>query len=148
MGVLSTINSIFDPLGFLAPVIVQGKSIMRSLLQETSNWDEPLPQDQEYKWKKWKKSLDVLETLFIPRMYFHDSWIRTTEKNIHVFCDASEVAISAVAYVENQGQYGFILGKSKLVPLHGHSIPRLELCRAVLAVEIARISVRTAKNIY
>lgn len=65
MGVLSTINSIFDPLGFLAPVIVQGKSIMRSLLQETSNWDEPLPQDQEYTWKKWKESSDVLETLFI-----------------------------------------------------------------------------------
>lgn len=58
-GVLSTINSIFDPLGFSAPVIVQGKSTMRSLLQETSNWDEPLPQDQEYKWKKWKESLDV-----------------------------------------------------------------------------------------
>lgn len=71
-------------------------------------------------------------------MYFHDSWIRTTEKKIHVFCDDSEVAISAVAYVENQGQYGFILGKSKLAPLHGHSIPRLELCGAVLAVEIAQ----------
>lgn len=38
---------------------------MRSLLQETSNWDEPLPQDQEYTWKKWKESSDVLETLFI-----------------------------------------------------------------------------------
>lgn len=71
-------------------------------------------------------------------MYFHDSWIRTTEKKNHVFCDASEVAISAVAYVENQGQYGFILGKSKLTPLHGHSIPRLELFGAVLAVEFAQ----------
>lgn len=111
---------------------------MRSLLKETSNWDEPLPQDQEYKWKKWKESLDVLETLFIPRIDFHDSWIRTAMKKIHVFCDASEVTISAVAYVENQGQYGFILETSKLAPVHGHSILRLELCGALLAVEIAQ----------
>lgn len=71
-------------------------------------------------------------------MYFHDSWIRTAVKKIYVFCDASEVTISAVAYVENQGQYGFILGKSKLAPVHGHSILRLELWGALLAVEIAQ----------
>ena len=31
---------------------------------------------------------------------------------------------------------GFVMGKSKLAPISGHSIPRLELCGAVLATEI------------
>nr|XP_034311351.1 uncharacterized protein LOC117684215 [Crassostrea gigas] len=70
-GVLSTINSIFDPFGFLAPVIIDGKLLMRQL-GENGNME-----------------------------------------------------------------MGFILGKSKVAPKHGHTIPRLELCGAVLAVEIA-----------
>lgn len=53
-----------------------------------------------------------------------------------------EKAIGAVAYIrthDEQGNIhlGFVLGKSKLAPSHGHTIPRLELCGAVLAVEIA-----------
>ncbi|XP_061170947.1 uncharacterized protein LOC133180435 [Saccostrea echinata] len=139
-GVLSTINSIFDPLGFLAPIIIQGKSLMRNLLQETVNWDEPLPENQSTQWEKWKNSLQHLQNLHIPRVYIEltQSWSETMNKTIHIFCDASESAISAVAYVESQGNFGFILGKSKLAPLKGHSIPRLELCGAVLAVEIAK----------
>lgn len=32
---------------------------------------------------------------------------------------------------------GFILGSSKVAPKHAYTIPRLELCGAVLAVEIS-----------
>jgi hypothetical protein len=31
----------------------------------------------------------------------------------------------------------FVMGKSKLAPAHATTIPRLELCSAVLAVEVA-----------
>ena len=34
---------------------------------------------------------------------------------------------------------GFLLGKAKLAPTSGHTLPRLELCAAVLAVEIGEI---------
>jgi hypothetical protein len=47
-----------------------------------------------------------------------------------------------VAYLRTVDQMGeahigFVFGKSKVAPKHGHTIPRLELCAAVLAVEIA-----------
>ena len=51
------------------------------------------------------------------------------------------MAISAVSYlriVHNtcQVQVAFVLGKAKLTPAHATTIPRLELCSAVLGVEM------------
>ena len=34
----------------------------------------------------------------------------------------------------------FLLGKAKVSPVHGHTIPRLELCAAVLSAEIADLA--------
>lgn len=61
--------------------------------------------------------------------------------DVHVFSDASEHAIAAVAYLQVTDEFGetslgFLMGKSKLAPLKGHTIPRLELCAAVLATEL------------
>lgn len=58
-----------------------------------------------------------------------------------MFTDASEKAIAAVAYLrtldeDGNSQLGFVMGKAKVAPKHGHTIPRLELCAAVLGVEI------------
>lgn len=62
-GLLSTVNGIFDPLGFLAPVTIYGKLLLRELVAETQNWDEPLPDDLASLWNSWKCSLNVLEDL-------------------------------------------------------------------------------------
>lgn len=62
-----------------------------------------------------------------------------TRSELHTFCDASKDAIGAVTYVYNihgQSDYGFVMGKSKLAPHHNNTIPRLELCAAVLGVKI------------
>jgi len=44
-GVLSTVNSIYDPLGFAAPLTVLGKLLLRKFLSGTIDWDEPLPEN-------------------------------------------------------------------------------------------------------
>jgi hypothetical protein len=59
-----------------------------------------------------------------------------------VYADASEKAIAAVAYLrtldkDGNSVLGFVLGKAKVAPTNGHTIPHLELCAAVLAVGIA-----------
>ena len=72
------------------------------------------------------------------------SLIESTHKEVHIFTDVSKDAIAAVAFLKvwKDGEncdVGFLLGKAKVAPTHGHTIPRLELCAAVLGIEIAEI---------
>ncbi|KAL2086463.1 hypothetical protein ACEWY4_017522 [Coilia grayii] len=47
-GILSVVSSIFDPLGFLAPLILPAKQLLQELCQKGFGWDEPLPQASGY----------------------------------------------------------------------------------------------------
>lgn len=143
-GILSTVNSIYDPLGFVAPVTIQGKAILRELTQDNGDWDSPLPQEMEEMWIKWRSSLKDLGSLRVPRPYTEVSPTKVSRRELIVFCDASTKAIAAVAYLkltDSNGaiHMGFVMGKAKLTPVPEHTVPRLELCAAVLAVELAEI---------
>lgn len=37
-GMLSTVSSIFDPLGFVAPVLLEGKKMLQELCKENTGW--------------------------------------------------------------------------------------------------------------
>lgn len=141
-GVLSTINSLYDPLGFVAPVTIRGKSILRELTAENGDWDAPLPQAMEEAWTSWRISLHKLSELTIPRRYTELSPSTAARRELCIFCDASVQAIAAVCYLkvtdaDGNKQVGFVMGKAKLAPRPEHTVPRLELCAAVLAVELA-----------
>ncbi|XP_034076932.1 uncharacterized protein LOC117549272 [Gymnodraco acuticeps] len=141
-GVLSTVNSIYDPLGFLTPVTIQGRLLLRELSIQAEEWDSPLPKGMEVDWDRWRESLQDLKDLKIPRAYTTISSPNAQRRELCIFADASVKAVSAVAYLKvtnNDGrvEVGFVFGKARLAPKPDLSIPRLELCAAVLAVEMA-----------
>ena len=68
-GILSTISSIYDPLGFVAPVLLEGKTILQELCRNHTRWDDPVPDDIQSKWFKWKSELHDLQSFAIPRCY-------------------------------------------------------------------------------
>jgi len=145
-GVLSTVNGLYDPLGFLAPVTIQGRLLLRELTKQGEGWDSPLPEDLEAEWKKWKRSLQDLKELQIPRVCIPIPLHNVQSKELCIFADASVKAIAAVGYLKVTDQHGhtavnFLFGKSKLAPQPDITVPRLELCAAVLAVEIAELIV-------
>ena len=43
--VLQDLSKIFDPLGFVAPVVIRAKILMQKLWQMKITWDEPLDSD-------------------------------------------------------------------------------------------------------
>ncbi|XP_033759093.1 uncharacterized protein LOC117341342 [Pecten maximus] len=139
-GMLSTLNSIFDPIGFLSPITIHGRILFREIATGTG-WDEPIPTEQLEKWNVWTRSLEQLKDISIQRMFVPLSLSTSDGVELHIYSDASEKAIATVAYVVtlHDGIYhtGFAAGKSKIAPVRGHTIPRLELCAAVMAVELA-----------
>lgn len=77
-------------------------------------------------------------------MYVSIPFSEAKHTKICVFSDASMKAISAVACLRASNQngnteVGFILGKARLAPKPDLSVPRLELCGAVLAVELSEL---------
>ena len=140
-GVLSTINGLYDPLGVAAAFTITGKILLRESLAEKLDWDEPLPQEYLERWQAWKGSLEMLKEVQMPRMYCSVGTSDVQHMDLYVYCDASEKAVAAVSYLlctdtTGNKQLGFVLGKTKVAPQHGNTIPRLELCAAVLAVEV------------
>ena len=144
-GILSVINGLYDPIGFAVPVILKGKLLMKEILSNTTalGWDDPIPANFKEPWDSWVQSLSELERVSIRRPYSELSYMDSEARIVHIFCDASKDAIGAVAYLQLFGPNGtkttlsFLLGKGKLAPNGSNTIPRMELCAAVLGAEIA-----------
>lgn len=116
-GVLSTVNSVFDPLGFLAPVTVRGRLLLRELSLQTTEWDSPLPEDLKGRWIEWQQSLQCLSKVNVPRTYTKMSLLQAKCVELCVFSDASMKAICAVSYLkvttgDGKTEVGFALGKA------------------------------------
>ena len=66
-GILSTISSIYDPLGIAGPFLLRGKKILQEITSENVSWDADVSKDLAHAWKVWEKELPMLEDLSIPR---------------------------------------------------------------------------------
>ncbi|KAK7915484.1 hypothetical protein WMY93_011245 [Mugilogobius chulae] len=54
-SILSVISSLFDPLGFVAPFTLSGKSILQELCRRGIDWDDPIPENMRTRWEEWKR---------------------------------------------------------------------------------------------
>ena len=124
--VLSYIAKIYDPLGFLSPVIFYLKWFFQQLWVLKLRWDDPLPDDLYHSWISFTSEMDCLSTITIPR-YFG---LNEEFSFIAGFSDASQRGYSAVLYyvITRNGHTNtsLLASKTKLAPLKTQSIPRLE----------------------
>ena len=61
--VLSMIIAIFDPLGYLCPVIIKAKIFMQQLWEKNMSWDDPLPTSFRNEWAKIVNDLQNLSKI-------------------------------------------------------------------------------------
>ncbi|XP_028982434.1 uncharacterized protein LOC107045164 [Diachasma alloeum] len=137
--VSSEIAQIFDPLGFIAPVVVQGKILLQDLWRLKLKWDDPFPDESVQCWKTFRENLNDLDRVTVSR------WLRisteTLNIQIHGFADASTVAMSAVVYIRTKTindstSTVLVCAKTKVAPLKRMTIPRLELTAALLLTQL------------
>ncbi|XP_051162195.1 uncharacterized protein LOC127282137 [Leptopilina boulardi] len=140
--ILSKVAQLYDPLGLISPVIICAKISLQELWKNKLDWDDPVPVEAVEFWKDYVEQLKRLNEWSIPRT------IRR-EKNelieIHGFSDASEKAYGACLYlrvIRNGNYYNLLLcSNSRVAPLHFVTIPRLELCAALLLVRLHKAAV-------
>lgn len=136
--ILSDLNRIFDPLGFISPVLIKGKIFLQQMWTMKMGWDTKLPKEIQEKWINFYSELDQLKLLRIPRKVKR-SFSEITE--VHGFCDASEEAYGANVYIRSYDAKGnwnarILCSKTRVAPTKGITIPRLELNSALLLAEL------------
>ena len=134
-NIVSTIAMIFDPLGFISPLTIRTKIFLQLLWRSKMNWDDEIDTNLSSEWKTLKNDFAETHDLKIPR--FISNCITTYEYSIHGFCDASKDAYAAVIYICSSDSHGnkatkLLCSKTKVAPLKSLTIPRLELCGALL----------------
>ncbi|EFA13221.1 hypothetical protein TcasGA2_TC010710 [Tribolium castaneum] len=135
-NILSIIARIWDPLGLLAPVTLYAKLLIREIWVQKLGWDDPVSADIQKIWSLLKGELHLLENFEIPR---HLGTCSNLPVTIVGFADASEKGYGAVVYVkvpEKVPTVRIICARSKVAPLKSLSIPRLELCAALLLARL------------
>jgi hypothetical protein len=137
--VLAVVASIFDPLGLLGPIIVRCKVFLRTLWQHKLEWDELLPAQLHTMWSRIYQQLPCISNIKVERLVTGSA--RRASLQLHGFCDASITAYGTCIYIRSTYEEGnittrLLCSKSRIAPLRQVSLPRLELCEAVLLVNL------------
>ncbi|XP_055622014.1 uncharacterized protein LOC129765627 [Toxorhynchites rutilus septentrionalis] len=136
--VVSETAQLFDPLGLLGSIVISARMFVQQLWAKNISWDEELsPKDSEW-WMEFRKELGLLKQLDIPRRV-----LSNPDRNyqLHCFCDASEKGYGCCVYVvgpdgEEHLTSHLLVTKARVAPLRGLSVPRLELCAAVVGSQL------------
>ena len=140
--VLSEIASMYDLMGWLGPINVKAKLIMKKLWLVDIGWKDEIPSEIEKEWNLLRQQFPLLNEVHIKR---HCVRTEFSLIELHGFCDASIEAYAAAVYLrtgEATGdiQVSLLCGKSRVAPKSQKSLARLELCSAVLLVKlVARV---------
>ncbi|XP_049879678.1 uncharacterized protein LOC126376395 [Pectinophora gossypiella] len=138
-GVLSDIAKLYDPMGWIAPVIFMAKVFIQKLWKSGLSWDENVTRELFQEWQEFREDLTNITKVIIPR------WLQSKQDDkveLHVFADASQAGYAAAVYMKAKDKDGhtsanLISAKTKVAPVEKEiSIPRMELCAALLATKL------------
>ena len=143
-GILSTISSTYDPIGFLAPLLLPGKGILQELCRGDVGWDDEIPESSRARWQKRRSELRLLEKLSIPRSFKPEEFGRITSAQLHHFSDASTSGYGQCSFLRLQSERGeihcsFVIGKARVAPLTAVTVPCLELTAAVVSARVSSL---------
>ena len=140
-GILSSVSSIYDPLGMVSPAILPAKMILQDLCRGKIGWDDEIPSQQAKQWNTWLNTIHELSDFSINRCLKPLNWNDDYEAQIHHFSDASEKGYGTASYLRLSNTKGdvhsaLLMSKARVAPLKKISIPRMELTAATVAVRV------------
>ena len=98
--ILLLVSSVFDPIGLFAPFSVHKRRLLKGIwIMNGQYWDNEVESGDEEEFLRWKQQLPIVAETSIDRRYFNRERDKT---ELHVFADASEDIMCAVAYLRSQ----------------------------------------------
>ena len=122
----SLVSSLFDPIGLFAPFSVHMRRLLKGIWTKNGqHWDNEVEPGDEAEFLKWKEQLPIVAETSIDRRYFNGERDKT---ELHMFADASEDTICAVACLRSQtkeysADLAFVIGNCRAAPMRHLSIP-------------------------
>ncbi|CAJ0604418.1 unnamed protein product [Cylicocyclus nassatus] len=121
--VTQQLASVYDPMGFLVPLLLPAKIFMQSLWKEGLDWDTLLPAQLRDQWHQITSEIATFYKEVNRRILSKSDGYRLV-----VFTDASQCAIAACAYLTSQEESSIIMAKSKLPSIKtSMTVPKLEM---------------------
>ena len=134
--VLKQLAKIYDPLGLVTPLTLQGKMIYRDICNQKLPWDAELSRPLMERVIKWQNTLPTGETVPRPVVNHREPVL---ELELHAFGDASTHGVGATVYAVVRQQAGttqrLVAAKGRLAK-QGLTVPRLELISAHMATNL------------
>ena len=130
------VSSIYDSLGLIFPFVLEGRQIIQLL------WDDPVDEDIQQKWIKWKLDLKRYQEIKLNRCYKAKGFGKVVTCSLHYFSYALGSTYGQQAYLRLVNIIGkvlcsLVISKSQVAPMKYTSIPRLEFAAAVLSTKMS-----------
>ena len=118
---MSTISSVYDPLGIAAPSLLVGDSILQDLYRTKLSLDEEIGEEYRVRWDNWNCQLPSLERFSMERCLKPANFGTVVSRQIHNFSDASSTGYGQVTYLRIENERGrihctFLMGKARVAP--------------------------------
>lgn len=129
----------FDPLGLLCPILIQGKKLLQTLWSKRLDCDDEIIEtDIHDTWSSVIGDIEAISECRIPRSIAMDRSDVVTESRLLCFCVASSRAYATTLYLHqtngSETKVNLNFAKSRLAPLKGMTIPKLELMAVLIGV--------------
>ena len=139
-SVASLLASLYDPLGLLSPFILGARQILKQMFLIKADWDTPIPIEHMTSWKNWCGQLKFLSSCSFPR------YVKTDSSTEYLVCADASGAIGygccayARTFIKERNTYevNLLMARSRIAPIAGLTIPRLELLAAVHGADVAQ----------
>lgn len=122
-------NSIYNPIGFLALLILPAKRIQQELCRISCGWDDKILDKLTKYWEEWLEGLEKLNNLSIHRCFKPANCGKIKTAQLHHFRDASESGYGIASYlrltnISGDVRAAFVLGKTRVAALKPVTIPK------------------------
>ena len=139
-GIISDVSKTFDVLGWISPAVLPMKILYQHIWEKGQEWDGAAPPEVIEQHAKWREDLPCLSKRQLPRCYtaIHSQPLK---QELHGFSDACLKAYGAVVYLrttylDQPPTVSLVTAKTKVAKKNPPTIPKLELCGAVLLTKL------------